>query len=43
MFSRRTEADEFFAYQRQAVLLSAIMATLFATSVASVVFSLFGA
>ncbi len=42
MFRHRTEADEFFAEQRQAVLLPALMATLFATSVASVVFSLFG-
>ncbi len=43
MFSRRTEADEFFAQQRQAVLLPAMLGTLFAASVASVVFSLFGA
>ena len=43
MLKRRTEADEFFAQQRQAVLLPAMLATLFATSVASVVFSLFGA
>ena len=41
MFRQRTEAEEFFAEQRQAVLLPALMAALFATSVASVVFSLF--
>ncbi len=43
MFSHRTEADEFFAQQRQAVLLPTMIAALFATSVASVVFSLLGA
>ena len=43
MFHQRTEADEFFAEQRRAFLLPALMAAIFATSVASVVFSLFGA
>ena len=43
MFHHRTEADQFFAEQRRAVLLPALLAALFVTSVASVVSSLFGA